>query len=168
MITNAPATRDQVVAVVSAIGLNAPTDLIALYSVSDGTRHAPSATIGEISVMPGYYWLPIMEAVEIYKAINVSDEWKPAWFPVLASGGGDFYAVICDPTSPDDGAVVGFMLGEPDHIVEFESLTALFATVAASYQAGAFLVEDGYLVADFPRMRALARELQPNFREHDA
>lgn len=151
-----------------ALGLACPQGLIDLYGLVDGFDTPHDATIGEIAFFPGYYMLSIAEAVETYRAVSTSDGWDRSWFPVFGSGGGDFYAVICDNSSVDFGAVVGFLRGEPDQIVEFASVDTMVATISNAYSEGAFILINGQLKADFPAMRAIARRVQPGFVEHDA
>jgi len=90
------------------------------------------------------------------------------WFPIFASGGGDFYSVVCDATSPDFGAVVGFLRDEDSQLVEFASISALLETIANAFADGAFRLSDGRLQADYARMRKIAQSVQPNFMIHDA
>ncbi|MDF7775198.1 hypothetical protein P1X14_08070 [Sphingomonas sp. AOB5] len=151
----------------AAFGLDLPPYLAALYACSDGLEGPDDATIDEVLFFPGYYWLSFAGAAETYASIADDEEWQRGWFPVFASGGGDFYVVICDRSSPDFGAVLGFLAGEPDHLVEFENLAAMMEVIEASFRDGAFFVEDGYLEADYGRMRELSRALQPGFEEHD-
>lgn len=157
-----------VAAKLASLGLACPVDVASLYGLIDGFDTPLNATIGEIALFPGYYMLSIEEAVESYRSIYDSGQWNRRWFPIFASGGGDFYAVICDQSSSDFGAVVGFLSGEPDHIVEFASISAMLETISVAYTEGAFYLAEGNLEADFPKMRRIAQQVQPDFAEHDA
>jgi hypothetical protein len=147
--------------------LNAPDELIALYACCDGTSTQEGEILGEIQFFPGFYWMNLDDALETYRGVSKSAEWGGSWLPILANGGGDFYAVVCDSASPYFGEVVGFVLGEPDQIVEFKGITSLLETIERSFADGAFFISEGLLKADYPRMRAIAREVQPGFMEHE-
>lgn len=151
-----------------SVNLIGPADLVQLYNLCDGTETAEGDILDDIHFFPGYYWLKIEEAFTTYTAIYSDGRWNKSWLPIFANGGGDFYAVICDEKSPDFGGVVGFLVGENDHLVEFKNVTALFRTIEQSFSEKAFFVADGYLEADYPKMRTIASAMQPDFAEHDA
>jgi len=106
------------------------------------------------------------EILEVYGAISKDKRWDKYWLPIFANGGGDFYAVICDRSSPNFGQIVGFILGEPEQIVEFSSISTMFSTLERAFTDGAFFFADRKLKADYAKMRAIAREIQPGFVEH--
>ena len=112
--------------------------------------------------------MSLEDAATVYRAVSKSDEWDPSWLPFFANGGGDFYALVCDEKSPYFGEVVGFVIGEVSQIVEFESIFSLFQTIARSFDDGVFTFSEGRLRADYVAMRAIARQTQPEFVEHDA
>jgi hypothetical protein len=145
------------------LGLTSPDDLIELYLVSDGTTTGTGDILGEIAFFPGFYWMTLGEAVENYLAFHNDDRWDRSWFPVFASGGGDFYNVNCNSSSDLFGSVVGFMLGFDDHMIEFGSVASMLATIDESFRQGAFFVRDGYLEADYPRMREIRTKVDPVF-----
>lgn len=149
------------------LGLGCPAELAELYAYSNGLEGPDDATIDQVLLFPGYYWQSLETSVENYRAFLRSPEWNRAWFPVFASGGGDFYAVICDPSSPDFGRIVGFLIGEPDQFVEFTGLAAMLDVVASAFEQGAYYLDDVYLEADYPRMREISRALQPGFEEYE-
>lgn len=152
----------------SLCGLQSPPDFAEAYRLCDGTETAEGDALDEIQFFPGYYWMSLDEALATYDALTRDGQWNANWLPVFASGGGDFYSVICDPKSRDFGSVVGFILGEDDHMVEFVDITALLKTVERSFSEGAFFVTDGYLEANYSKMRAIARSIQPHFLLHEA
>ncbi len=151
-----------------SLGLRCPDDLILLYGLCDGTETAEGDPLDEIHLFPGYYWMKLDEAIETYSSLVEEERWNAAWLPILANGGGDFYAVIGDEKSSDFGGLVGFILGESDHLVEFKNVTALFQTIEQAFTQKAFFLANGYLEADYPKLRAIARNVQPDFEEHDA
>jgi len=152
---------------INQVNLVAPSELIDLYTYCDGTSTREGDVLGDIQFFPGFYWMNLDHALDVYRAISKSDEWRQDWLPVFANGGGDFYAVICDNQSPYFGEILGFVLGEPEQIVDFKSLFALFETIAQSFDEGAFFFSNERLTAKYPEMRAIARKVQPNFLEHE-
>jgi len=160
-------SAERIEAVIRKLGLDAPSGLLELYSACDGTSTSEGETLGAIQFFPGFYWMDLEDAATVYGAVSQSDEWNPAWLPIFANGGGDFYAVICDSKSPYFGEVVGFVLGEAGQISEFENLFSLFETITRSFEEGVFFFSEGRLQADYPAMRAIARQTQPSFVEHD-
>jgi len=60
------------------------------------------------------------------------------------------------------------MLGERTHPVEYESLTAMIATIADSFEEEAFFVDRrGYLEADDARQIEIARRHNPTLSIYD-
>lgn len=149
-------------------GLQCPVDFLEAYHWCDGTETAEGDALDEIQFFPGYYWMSLDEALKTYDALVSDERWDASWLPVFANGGGDFYAVICNAQSRDFGGVVGFMLGENDHLIEFKNLAALLRTIEQSFLEDAFYVADGYLEANYSRMRMIARVIQPDFVPRDA
>lgn len=147
-------------------GLQAPNDLIDLYKCCDGTSTFEGDVLREIQFFPGYYWMSLNDALDVYRSISESGDWERSWLPIFANGGGDFYAVICDDMSPYFGEVVGFILGEPDQIVEFKSVLCMIETLEHAFAEGVFFILEGQLKADYAKMRSLARRVQPGFLEH--
>lgn len=148
-------------------GLDAPDELIALYAYCDGTSTQEGEILGEIQLFPGFYWMSLDDALATYRGVSKSVEWGGSWLPIFANGGGDFYAVVCDSDSPYFGEIVGFVLGEPGQIIEFKNIVSLLETIERSFADGVFFISEGGLKADYPRMRTIAREIQPDFLEHE-
>ena len=137
----------------SAAGLNCHPDVAAAYAISDGTDAFDGDTIGDLSFFPGYYWLSIEDALTTYRALKPDGRWREDWVPLFASGGGDFYAVVCSDRELAFGGMVGFILGEPDHLIEFPNLGAMLTTVWRSFEEKAFHVTpEGDMEADYPAM----------------
>lgn len=158
---------DDIMREMLAEGLDIPEELLNLYAYCDGTSTHEGEIIGSIQFFPGYYWMSLGDALNVYRAVSKSSEWSGSWLPIFASGGGDFYAVVCDSNSPYFGEVVGFVLGESKQIVEFKDISSFFETIQRSFTDGAFFQSEGRLKADYPQMRAIARQVQPGFVEHE-
>ncbi len=141
-------------------GLPSTEDLEFLYAWRDGTK-ADGATLGEIYLFPGFYFLSLEDALLNYQAFSADPRWSPGWLPVLADGGGDFYAV--DLRSEPSGRVRHFRIDEVEHPVEFASLRDLFETVAAGFERGLLFVdESGHFEMDDLAFGDLAAEINPN------
>jgi cell wall assembly regulator SMI1 len=160
--------EDAVAPALQAADLDCPPDLAALYGVCDGVESSEGDLLDDIQVFPGHFWMPLQEALEMHAELEADPDWPRSWLPVFATGAGDFYAVICDSRSRDFGGVVGFLRGEDDPLVEFRSLKTMMTTIRRSFEGGAFVINDGYLESDYPKMQAVAAGVQPGFVEHKA
>lgn len=149
------------------LGLDAPKELIDLYSYCDGTATSEQDIIGKIVFFPGYYWMDLDLALEEYEAISKIDRWKRDWVPIFANGGGDFYAIICDRKSPFFGEIVGFMIGDSCQIVEYKSLLSMMEIIAECYDEGAFFPDGEFLEIDDAKMTSITRKVQAGFLEHE-
>ncbi len=112
---------------------------------------------------PGFIFLALDDAIDTYTSISEDYRWMPDWFPVFGNGGGDFYAVICDPSSKDFGAVVGFIVGETEQPLEFESIYTMLETILDCFSGGVYYVSDqGFLEADDLSAVLIAKKHNPN------
>lgn len=144
----------------AAAGLGRQPDLEALYGWRNGTGGEGSPDLGSIWLFPGFYLLSLDDAFANYKSIRPNQRWDPAWFPVFANDGGDFYAVN---TAEDPAPVVYFMIDEPEQPVEHESLSRMIKTLADCFREGIFYVDDsGYLEMHDRRYAAMVRRNNPN------
>jgi len=158
----------EVEAQIGALGLRPPTDLVQLYAYCDGTTTtAGKDLLGKINFFPAFYWMNLDEAVTVYHSLSNYSSWRRSWLPIFANGGGDFYVVICETTSPFFGEVLLVMYDETDHIAEFQNVSAMFETIERCFVEKAFFCSDGYLKADYAKMSAIAHSVQPDFAEHD-
>ncbi|MBW9336046.1 SMI1/KNR4 family protein [Herbaspirillum sp. RU 5E] len=157
----------EVQAAFDGLGLDVPDDLLNVYCYCDGTSTYEGDSLSEIQFFPGFYWMSLEDAIDVYRAISRADEWNRAWFPIFANGGGDFYAVVCDKVSPYYGEIVGFILAEEAQLVEFQNIVSMLRTIERSFAGSVFYASEGRLKADYPKMRAIARQLQPDFTEHE-
>lgn len=151
-----------------SLGLACPSDLVAAYAACDGIDYRPGDILDDIHFFPGFYWMPLAECIANYKLFKDDVRWNRHWLPLFANGGGDFYAVICDPASPSFGAVVGFMLGEEGHLIEFSSLAVMFEVIERSFETKAFYEQGGYLETNYPEMRDIVRAVDPGFEPAEA
>lgn len=117
-------------------------DMEAAYAWHDGTDTTTGAVLNDLWLFPGYYFLSLDDAMANYRAFRDDRRWDPSWVPVFADGGGDFLAVQCDPRRDGWGAVIDFCLEDVEQSIQYASLSALFATMAAAFAADLFYVDD--------------------------
>lgn len=158
-LLNSGSTPSHVSNVLIGLGLTAPDDLIGLYSCHDGTKVIKGDILDDLHFFPGFYWLSLADASSSYKTFRLDLRWDRAWFPIFGNGGGDFYAVVCDRKSPFFGGVVGFILEEVDHPIEFESISTMLQTISRCYTEGAYFLANGYLEANDMQATKVAKEL---------
>jgi hypothetical protein len=152
---------DAVRTALAAEGLRSRPELEALWGWRDGVPDDTSLVLDDIQLFPGFYLASLDEAVTNSRKFGADERWTAGWLPVFANGGGDFYVVSLAPA--DAGAVRHFRVDETEHPVEFASLTAMTATLAAAFERGVFFVDDdGYLEMDDDTFAELAAELNPD------
>ena len=85
---------------------------------------------------------------------------------MFADGGGDFYPACCGSEKKETAEIIGFIHGEPQQPVEYESLAAMIKTIDACYAEGAFFVdEDNTLEIDDNLHREIAHRFNPEIPE---
>lgn len=141
----------------------APTqELDELYEWRDGTEAPAGALLDNLHIIPGFFLMSLNEAVDVYFERASGPQWQSNWFPFLADGAGDFYVVPCLPSSIPAAGVVGFIHGEPEQPVEYESIETMMRTFAEAYVAGAVILdEDGCLEYDDEAFRLIAQRNNP-------
>jgi cell wall assembly regulator SMI1 len=144
----------------TARGLSVPPGLLELLGSHDGTDVRGDVTLDEIHLFPGFYLLGLADAISNYDAFEDDARWNPAWLPIFANGGGDFYALVCDDAHEDYGGIVHFRIEDSYHPIEFASLEAMLQTLAAAFDRAVFYVDaNGYLEMDDMQFAALAASL---------
>lgn len=153
--------RDTVRESLKSIGLVAPDDLCALYGWHNGTRIDVGEVLDDFHIFPGFYFSPLQDALKDYRAFREDRRWNQRWLPILANGGGDFYAV--DSSNETATPVIGFMIDQDDQPVEYSSISAMIRTWAEAFASGAFYVDArGYLMADDDRYAEIAARNNPD------
>jgi cell wall assembly regulator SMI1 len=141
-------------------------ELDSLYQWRNGTRAYEGDLLGDLYFFPGFYLLSLEEAVQTYKEREDAPQWRKGWFPLFADGAGDFYLIRCTRKKTDSSGVIGFIHGEPEQILEYESLPSMIRTLADCYAEGAFFLdEDGYLDMDDEEHRRIAHKHNPGVSE---
>ncbi|WP_045730420.1 SMI1/KNR4 family protein [Pseudarthrobacter chlorophenolicus] len=150
-------------------GLVLPGDVIKLYAWRDGTLDYPGAMLDDIHIIPGFYFPSLYETLANHAVFRDDARWNPSWLPLLANGGGDFFAVDCSDNPGSWGHVRHFMLGEPEHHVLYLTVSSMFETFVAAFDRGIFFLHpSGHLDADDEAYAALARTVNPEARGWDA
>lgn len=153
----------------SGAGLVLPADVAGLYEWRDGTLDYPGAMLDDIHIIPGVYFPSLDETLSNHTAFRDDERWDPSWLPLLANGGGDFFAVDCSGNPGSWGQVSHFMLGEPEHPMLYLSVSSMFATFAEAFNRGIFFPHpSGFLEADDDAYAQLARMMNPEARGWDA
>jgi hypothetical protein len=144
----------------SSAGLVAPVGFAMLYGWHNGTLDYPGAKLDDIHIVPGFYFPELDEALTNYATFKSDPRWREGWLPILANGGGDFYAVDCSDNVATQGHIHNFMLDEMEHPLEYLSISAMFAAFAAAYDRKIyFLHPSGYLDANDEAYVEMARTM---------
>jgi len=126
------------------VGLVSAPEIESLYVWRDGMSTAGGVTLNDIHLFPGFYLLSIEDAIANYRAFVTDSRWSPGWLPIFANGGGDFY--VLDLGSLSERPVRHFRIEGSEHPIEFSSLGAMLATLAAAFERVIFFVDpNGFL-----------------------
>lgn len=141
-------------------------ELETIYSWRNGTKADAGVLLENVYLFPGFYFLSIEEAVEVYEEREDTEQWRAGWFPLFADGGGDFYVVPCQVTKVETAEMIGFIHGEPVQTAEYESLTSMVETLDACFREGAFYVDDDdTMEIDDEKHRHIANRFNPTISE---
>lgn len=145
------------------IPLQPNQDLHALYAWRNGSKDSDGITLGELAFFPGFYLMSLEESIQTYLELKETDDWEKSWFPIFASGGGDFYAMILAPEA--QGQILGFYVFEEEAQVEYRSLKSMLTTFKVCYEQGIiFRNEQGYLDMDYRKHAEVAHEINPDVK----
>lgn len=145
------------------IPLHPTQDLRALYTWRNGSKDCEGITLGELAFFPGFYLMSLEESIQTYLELRETDAWGKSWFPIFASGGGDFYAMNLAPEA--QGQILGFYVFEEETQVKYQSLKSMLATLKACYEQGIiFRNEQGYLDMDYRKHAEIAHDINPEVK----
>ena len=145
------------------IPLQPTQDLRALYTWRNGSEDSEGITLGELAFFPGFYLMSLEESIQTYLELRETDAWDKFWFPIFASGGGDFYAMNLAPEG--QGQILGFYVFEEEAQVEYRSLESMLATLKVCYEQGIiFRNEQGYLDMDYREHAEIAHDINPDLK----
>lgn len=137
-----------------------------IYSWRNGTRALEDDLLESLYLFPGFYLLSIEEAYQTYLERKDAPQWRKGWFPLFADGAGDFYILPCGRKKADSSVVIGLLHGEPEQIAEYESLTAMAATLEAAFARGAFYIDqDDSMEVDDDMYGRIAHKFNPGIPE---
>ena len=145
------------------IPLQPNQDLRALYTWRNGSEDSEEITLGGLAFFPGFYLMSLEESIQTYMELRARNGWDKSWFPIFASGGGDFYAMNLAPEA--QGQILGFYVFEEEGQVEYRSLKSMLATLKACYEQGIiFRNEQGYLDMDYRKHAEIAHDINPEVK----
>ena len=145
------------------IPLQPNQDLRALYTWRNGSEDSEEITLGELAFFPGFYLMSLEERIQTYMELRARNGWDKSWFPIFASGGGDFYAMNLAPES--QGQILGFYVFEEEAQVEYRSLKSMLAALKNCYEQGIiFRNEQGYLDMDYRKHAEIAHDINPDLK----
>ena len=145
------------------IPLQPNQDLRTLYTWRNGSKDSEEITLGELAFFPGFYLMSLEESIQTYQELRKTSTWNQCWFPIFASGGGDFYAMNLFPEV--QGQILGFYVFEEEAQVEYRSLKSMLATFKVCYEQGIiFRNEQGYLDMDYRKHAEIAYKINPDVK----
>lgn len=145
------------------IPLQLTQDLRALYTWRNGSKDCEGITLGELAFFPGFYLMSLEESIQTYLELRERNGWDKSWFPIFASGGGDFYAM--NLASEAQGQILGFYVFEEEPQVEYWSLKSMLTTFKVCYEQGIiFRNEQGYLDMDYRKHAEIAHDINPDVK----
>lgn len=145
------------------IPLQPTQDLRALYTWRNGSEDSEGITLGELAFFPGFYLMSLEESIQTYLELRARDGWDKFWFPIFASGGGDFYAMNLAPEA--QGQILGFYVYEEEPQVEYQSLESMLQTFKECYKQGIIVQnEQGYLDMDYRKHSEIAHDINPDLK----
>ena len=145
------------------IPLQPTQDLRALYTWRNGSKDSEGITLGELAFFPGFYLMSLEESIQTYQKLRKTSTWNQSWFPIFASGGGDFYAMNLAPES--QGQIHGVYVYEEEPQVEYRSLKSMLTTFKVCYEQGViFRNEQGNLDMDYRKHAEVAHEINPDVK----
>ena len=145
------------------IPLQPTQDLRALYTWRNGSEDSEGITLGELAFFPGFYLMSLEESIQTYLELRATDGWDKFWFPIFASGGGDFYAMNLAPEA--QGQILGFYVYEEEPQVEYQSLESMLQTFKECYKQGIIVQnEQGYLDMDYRKHSEIAHDINPDLK----
>lgn len=160
---NSGISSQQIQELFEEIPLQLNQDLHALYAWRNGSKDCEGITLGELAFFPGFYLMSLEESIQTYLELIETDTWDQSWFPIFASGGGDFYAMILAPEA--QGQILGFYVFEEEAQVEYRSLKSMLTSLKVCYEQGIiFRNEHGYLDMDYRKHAEVAHEINPDVK----
>ncbi|MFJ8149120.1 hypothetical protein ACIQ6R_29335 [Streptomyces sp. NPDC096048] len=144
-------------------GRSVPPEVALWFGWCNGVAYHPNQTQDDAALVPGYEPLAVEEAASLQDEHPADHILGARWFPILGTGGGDFYAVI-DDTESSRRAVASVTIGEPTRIAA-NSLEDLLDVFIDCFLSGIFHNDsDGFFQADDERWIELEERAVSNRR----
>lgn len=131
----------------SSFGKVVPSEVAGWFGACNGVMHRPGQTQNDAALIPGYEPLSVEDSMAIKgdyprEAILLSD-----FYPLLGSGGGDFYAASYDQET-GRSYVVSVVVGEESRIA-YRSISQMVENFVQYYRDGIFFLDgEGVLQAN--------------------
>ena len=146
----------------SKVSLTGTQDLYELFSWRNGTKVQKGDRLDDLHFFPGFYFMAFEDAISQYALIKSDVRWKLGWFPIFSNDGGDFYVVDLANGSANESPVIGFMVNDSEHRIEYQSLTTMVATIRECFEKEVFFVDkNGYQEANDREHAKIARKNNP-------
>jgi len=146
----------------SEIGVKPTQEMFDLYSWRNGTKVVEGTELDGVQFIPGYHIMSLEDSISQYKAMKDDSRWSQSWFPIMANGGGDFYAVDLSQSTGPSAPIIGFILDEEEQDVEYQSIYTMMLTFLECCQKGVvFCTDEGYLEMNDDEHALIARKNNP-------
>ncbi|MFC8825150.1 hypothetical protein ACFT9I_07300 [Streptomyces sp. NPDC057137] len=128
-----------------------PEDIAIWFGWSNGVEYRSGQVQDDAALVPGYEPLSLREAMGVRESYEIGDPVLGDFFmPLLATGGGDFYAAVYDASLRSPRVAHAMIGGESGFV--YESIEAMVNGFCDFYRTGVFFVSDqGTLEADDDR-----------------
>ncbi|MFB7952757.1 hypothetical protein [Streptomyces sp. NPDC056045] len=128
-----------------------PEDVVTWFNWSNGVEYHPGQIQDDAALVPGYEPLSLIEAKAVRDSYGIADTvLGRLYIPLLATGGGDFYAAVYE-ASLRPPRIAHVMIGGESKIA-YDDLEGMVDSFCDFYRTGVFFVSDeGALEADDSR-----------------
>lgn len=142
-------TIDNVVNALRENDLPVSDEVVSLYTWRNGIDIENIESLDDIHFIPGFYILNFDDALAFHNELRSLEDWKRHWLPILANGGGDFFAVDLEQGDCKSSQIIAFVRGYPEQEPEYESLLSMINTFLDCVEKNIVFVDDeGYLDMD--------------------
>ena len=142
------------------------------FAWRDGLRTTRDA---DYELFPGFTVLSLEEARADYRmlvdtanqvaqqtGVPASSLWNERWFPLFRDAGGDYHVTLADARPAPTAPIYAVVREDPESAyLAYDNLTSLIQTVAACFQAGAFMAVGEIIEEDRSRAAAIVRAHNP-------
>jgi len=151
-----------------------PATLTALYVWRNGIGHTRGAKLGNLHFVPGYYLVPLKEALDSWKIVTEAVHYSESYendntvflgacpFPFMADDTGDHVVMDIRKGSPTYGSIGRFdRTGYSSRRAEYATLSKCLQAHYECCKEGAYrLDKDGYLEKDYKKSECILARYQ--------